>query len=1303
MKHLVIASLAFGMLMMTACTKSRSPHFAQGQGENLLKISDYDGKTFEIQTGSPIAAQQQNFSKAQTLDVKAKALGADAFSVVNYEVNDATAKKLLGTTAIVGRPNTKYDGLIRVTQSYLKVFKVANEKDLPINEVTYSEKLSDGRLAVPLMGYPLTAKVSTERSKNDLQENTSTVIEKSQEDVANATYFRIDYSKPELFEAVVKTDVLPVTFFTGEWYYTETITSTPEADATNIGFGGGTDTDLQPSTRVKFISDEQSLTVVNVNLDDRLVKKQEEIEYSTTMSIPVEWKAYKVSANGTGMSEQEDGRLHWSKRPYVQMNLGGVTTLDKSGGGRLVALEVTDTYLSFTVEKKDPNIRIKYAFLRVPPTSTYAAKRYFQDDKKIFGFFQTHKAVVSNYEISRKEDLDKNIFISRFNPNNKEIVYHFTKTTPQWIRPAVTEAIEHWNQAFQAAGTAISVKLDLQDVELGDLRYNAINVVESLSAANLFGFGPSVTDPKSGEIISATTNVHLTPIREAIIEEIRTYIAMKLNFLDEGKIFGISSQLAGLNFEATAGAKAANSTASDKLADKKTKKSPEFKLYMPNEKNPKKMELISIKKAPVNHSCDFDVAIASGNIHQEIERQCPEVLKYVSGLKGTNRSHSDEELEILDSCSRKMAIGKFLGTLVHEMGHNFGLRHNFMGSNDVANFWPIEKTLQKSVVRSSSVMEYPAFNEDRLVMPGKYDIAAIRFGYADSIETANNELLKLDVNKSIAANLKVKGKTGHSYKYCTDEDVDFSIDPMCQRHDAGVTPLEVVRNKIADYQASYQTLNFRREGIRVPNERRLAAYRMSDIFLPLARFYSEWRSGVARYLGEDEQYLERLNKEQMASVVAKMKEDPNFKVFTNQYKPAADEIFNFFYSVMTMENRYCVVKNSVTRIPELVELEKVRSQLFFTKKQSPRSCAEAADYLAEKKQSLVAEIGYYLNTFRYDLSPNLILEPNDVVGTGADRANAALILTQHQPTSADAELRGFVPSFMDEPVYREKMTNYMLYRVQRGIPGNSITRYLKPGSLTSDEMDFVNKNAFLNFSAEKELIGLAIDATITGLVIPGKEEASYKRIEQIRGYLAKQLVSEQRASAAAIALIPGVGYFVVESKNAMDAIALVNTYNRLNRFKNLNYFDVTDKKNAALVAALQGALPSDVEAKTITVKEMYKRYQDLGKSLETVVDETTAQQGAFLISGLQTLQSLFGSLAEALQDPSKAADANKLAATPIAEVFKNSGQEFWMTKENILKIIAKNNDGYAYYQMNRIELDSQIDIMTQVLIGVGRL
>jgi hypothetical protein len=93
----------------------------------------------------------------------------------------------------------------------------------------------------------------------------------------------------------------------------------------------------------------------------------------------------------------------------------------------------------------------------------------------------------------------------------------------------------------------------------------------------------------------------------------------------------------------------------------------------------------------------------------------------------------------------------FRGLAEHEMGHTMGLRHNFAGSSDALNyfdnFWSLHENkqltdtqreqMQISEYRYSTVMDYGSrFNSDINGL-GKYDYAAIRFGYGQLVDVMN--------------------------------------------------------------------------------------------------------------------------------------------------------------------------------------------------------------------------------------------------------------------------------------------------------------------------------------------------------------------------------------------------------------------------------------------------------------------------------------------------------------------------------------------------------------------------------------
>jgi hypothetical protein len=270
--------------------------------------------------------------------------------------------------------------------------------------------------------------------------------------------------------------------------------------------------------------------------------------------------------------------------------------------------------------------------------------------------------------------------------------------------------------------------------------------------------------------------------------------------------------------------------------------------------------------------------------------------------KETESQH-DQELTLIEACSIKLLIPKMQGTLVHELGHNFGLRHNFYGSNDVENFYPSSDETSRQI-RSSSVMEYPDFNEDRLNKPGLYDIAAIRYGYSDSVLLADSTIIKLNTNQTIEQNVKAANGTLKKYKFCTDDHIFYGSDPMCARHDAGTTPTEVVNHIINDYDTLSSISNYKLDRAYKPTEAHIAWQRESFIFAPLYKFYTEWRVELAQLLGEPTKYLDGLSDADIQNKIQNLAStNPAGAAKLIEYQNVKNIIINFIKKIAMAPSR----------------------------------------------------------------------------------------------------------------------------------------------------------------------------------------------------------------------------------------------------------------------------------------------------------------------------------------------------------------------------------------------------------------
>ncbi|MEQ1878716.1 MAG: zinc-dependent metalloprotease, partial [Bdellovibrionia bacterium] len=776
-----------------------------------------------------------------------------------------TKAKLLKEIPFRGRPNFTYGVKYEIDAKMLRIMKIADEKDIPFQERAYAEKEKEGgKVKIPLMGYPITGLYRIEKAKNGNNEDTATLTEIPETDPKKATHFRIDMNGAQVFEAVEKIDVYPATLFDGDWYFAETIIGTAAGQEENIGSMDAYDQTQRPATKVRFEKTSSLLRAYNVNIDKRL-NQNESLNHVSTLEIPVEWTDFEVEHdNGkNGLTEDvvRNDKVRWDKRRYMKIDFDGTKTIQNDAqGSKIVDVEISKNYIGFTILRQQAGVRVKYAFLRATDRK-YVTKVSSREDRTKFGFFLTQEAFIRDHTIHRTDDIDSRTYVNRFNPKYGKIVFHFTPSSPKALREIGVKAIAEWNKTFLKAAN-LKIELDTSfDAQLGDLRYNTINLIESVDIGRgLLGFGPSITDPYTGEIISATANVHVTPIKGNVIGNLRNYIR------------GGVGQLGPNQLPELALAPPAEGTPDRRLIGGKglKKVGDEYKLV--------KIEPTASNKRTRNAE-DFGLSVS--NFAEDANRVCATEVATLKEIY--TKGETQKEVPFLEACALKMLGTYVLPTLIHEMGHNFGLRHNFTASNDAANFYPASETGGR-LVRSSSIMDYLSFNEDFMARPGTYDEAAIKFGYADASASQLGQ-----------------------FKFCTDEDVEMrSVDPMCARQDAGVTATEVVQNLIRDYKALYSTTNFRYDRYYSADPERLGNYKLELYLKPMRRYYDQWRLELAQSLGLGSDYLEKYATPAAFEADYQKVKTPRLE----DLRTAANLAYQFFKGIVFLPNRYCVVKKN---------------------------------------------------------------------------------------------------------------------------------------------------------------------------------------------------------------------------------------------------------------------------------------------------------------------------------------------------------------------------------------------------------
>jgi hypothetical protein len=332
-------------------------------------------------------------------------------------------------------------------------------------------------------------------------------------------------------------------------------------------------------------------------------------------------------------------------------------------------------------------------------------------------------------------------FIERWNLDNGPITFYLTDEIPKEYRDTVRRGILAWNDAFAKIGhpNAIVVKDPPADPSFDpdDARYTTVRWITS-DQSDFSAYSPHVSDPDTGQIIRATVVIDGESLR-----------SIKRGYVDRVQ--------------------------------------PAQRAH----------DAYALPASPFESGSVLgsDDEYAAGPQSEECSLEEDSVAKAALGtlllVQNPRATAADRD---------RYAQEWLYNTVMHEVGHTLGLRHNFEGSTAFTYKQLHDPAFTRVHGTTGSVMDYTPANiaatgeRQADYFPthlGPYDYWAIEYGYRSfpNVSSSSDESIPLSRIASRST------EPGHAYG--TDEDATAtSIDPRIQRFDLSSDPLAYLKEQM---------------------------------------------------------------------------------------------------------------------------------------------------------------------------------------------------------------------------------------------------------------------------------------------------------------------------------------------------------------------------------------------------------------------------------------------------------------------------------------------------------------------------
>ncbi|RTZ18797.1 hypothetical protein EKN09_29060, partial [Vibrio penaeicida] len=523
--------------------------------------------------------------------------------------------------------------------------------------------------------------------------------------------------------------------------------------------------------------------------------------------------------------------------------------------------------------------RFFYSLVRLDTVSDKSYTPIYQApaDQQKFGFFtRDFKKPDSNGSTSG--EFSQGEYLKRFSPNLKTIDFYlndeFFEPGNEIWRQATIETVSIMARQMQEIGVPPVRIINPNNAAgkvSGDLRHNAINMFAE-PGTSLLGYGPSTSNPFTGEIISAYTNMYPGTILRGVPRQwdqfatiynngrladqanVEKQVTDSIASAQQGAVATVSEEVqsestsSGYSYEVSA--EEVNEYFEQKQILSLTEQIQSHEAY--SQLSGEAFDVVSetLDKEKVEEFWSRNTMFSADNVWVSAtgKNSLPGFEFVAEGYIDTNTQKMKDWSELnsvqRDKVNRIFGVHNYKTTLVHEIGHNLGLRHNFEGSTDSANFHTDQMVTDYNLrgkPAMSSIMDYAPSELDIEPVLGPYDLAALRIGYKREVEVSDgkfkslsdydrkyaNQYVQADTPENterseysplIQLELDLKEQAAESgtvaldikeFAFCTDGNVGRNW--ACDRHDEGTNAEESTRYHYQYTQNLHQLFNFRED------------------------------------------------------------------------------------------------------------------------------------------------------------------------------------------------------------------------------------------------------------------------------------------------------------------------------------------------------------------------------------------------------------------------------------------------------------------------------------------------------------